>query len=270
MQWDYSLHIILAAILLGVFAIFANIYASFYSRNEKEMFSVFRETRIDEKPLYIRLKGYDSILSYTGLMRGRKTISKIRECSYFSLPLLFSEESMKKSIQYYMDDIGLDTPHKNIDFLIHNLKKLFSIIAYYDYSDLKIKQVLLDHGWDFHMVNSSFREIENELDNMIRESFLIYPNSNIYTIIKKIRIISASGFTIKQVLSSLGRFGYSDNFIRKISHNIRLSQKASNFLVHTHFKNINDGLRGNLFKKSLFSRIIAVFTFRFSKTIQNL
>lgn len=229
------------------FMLAAIAFSQYRAHNQKKKRILLSKTRIKEKPMYYRMKEshFPDINLYREFLLRRKNIPKYTHSTYFSQPINLSRDEVCKRIKFYIDDLGLDTAHEKQDYFVYNLKKLLSVIAYYDYNDVELKQMFLDRGWSFHTVNSAFQEIEAELYSLINESFLIFPNDNIYTLIKKVKIIAADGYTLKQIYAVLDNVGYSEDIIKRVQNIIRLTQEANNEALSMQSQNIISRLQRN-------------------------
>jgi hypothetical protein len=263
LSWEYFNEAAIAS--LSCLLLFAMVRSAFALRQRHFSFlkSKLAKTRIDELPLYFQFKNssHENISLYDEFIKGKKSVKKYTSNMYFSLPLRFSKEDVRYNIIRHMNELGLEQAHDDIDFLEYNIRKLFSVIAYYNYDDLELKQMLINQGWDFSAVNYVFQTIDSELREIINESFLVYPNDNVYTVIKKIKIIATQGYTVKNIYSALVDSGYSKSMVNRIDRIIKQTQKVNNKLFDEHNSRIYTNLVKNTWNLPDFNLIKAYQNF---------
>lgn len=206
--------------------------------------NLLRKTKIPDKPIFdIFEKPYEQ-----GIFSSDKglRLNKYADEDYFYKPRKLAFEKKQELLDTYLAQLELTDTDLSYDYLVYNLRKLFSKTAYFNLDDMVIKQRLFDLGWSFDEVNNAFQEIRNHAEELIRNSFLIYPNSDIYTIVRKVRSLSTKGFTMEQIYESLGNIGYSQGYIKKIDKKIIALQEIYNNKLALSNRNISLSLSRNI------------------------
>ena len=145
----------------------------------------------------------------------------------------------RNEIVEYLDELfeecNLSKPHHCSVTLTNSLKELNYNISFHDYSELDIKEKLIDYGWNFNLVNQAFRVIDMELCNEIGGAYPVSSSKDIAKAMKQMKELAVQGYTQLKVKEYLVKNGAKEPHVNKVLGKIHKVQE-----LHTNARKVQE------------------------------
>ena len=228
-----------SVVLLGVVG--ASMLSSLYMVSETINFS---------KKKLLKL-AYDSKLDPEFIDNLRREIPRKFENIYVFNEKKLSQAETERIIDQLFDICGLNEPHYGITGLVSSLRKLNYYISFHDYSEITIKEKMLESGWNFNLVNQAFMVIDMELCNEIGGAYFVTSTKDIAKSMKYMKELAARGYTSSKIKSYLVSNGAKECDINKILSKIHKVQELHTKAKQNHETKIRRALRLNMAHPSI-------------------
>ena len=169
---------------------------------------------------------------------------------------VFQERKLSnKEIAEYYDELfeicKLDRPHHCIPTLTNSLKEMNYHISFHDYSEIQIKERLIENGWNFNVINQAFMVIDMELCNEIGGAYFVLSSKDIALSMKYMKELAAKGYTQSRIKEYLLQHGLKESNINKVMSKIHKVQELHTKAKKNQEIKINRALRLNMVHPSV-------------------
>lgn len=154
-------------------------------------------------------------------------------------------DELHSNLEDIFELCGLNTPHFTLHELVSSMKQLNYHISFHDYSELHLKQMLLNSGWNFNIINQAFMVIDMEMCNEIAGAHMNLSQYELAEAMKSVKELASNGYTKKKMESYLLSVGHKKKQIKNIFNGIYKVQKLHDKMKHSQERRIQRAIRLN-------------------------
>ena len=222
--------------VLGFAAVSSTMHVSSAMMNSRrELFRLASESRISG--------------DLDAIDENEQSVKKALPKKYENIFVFTNSRLSKKKLHQQLDSLcvecGLDKPHFSLDELVRSIKTLFYHISFHDHSEFEIKQLLLDNGWNFNLLNQAFTVIEMELCNEIAGAYANLSQYEISEAMRSVKELALKGYTQKKIEKYLLEHGNDKSHLNKVFKNIYKVQTLHTKIKRSQERRIKRALRLN-------------------------